>query len=77
LSFSLALANRDCYEFAQRARAFGARVTGPVERPWNAREVEVIDPDGYALVFTEPLDTTKEFDQVLAQIQQVPDRSGA
>jgi hypothetical protein len=38
--------------------------------------VEVIDPDGYVLVFTEPLDTTKEFDQVLAQIQERPDRSG-
>ena len=73
LSFSLALANRDCIEFAQQARAYGARVRGPAERPWNAREVEVIDPDGYVLVFTEPLDTTKEFDKVLAQIQHGPD----
>jgi hypothetical protein len=76
LSFLLALAKRDCEEFAERARAFGARVKGPDERPWNAREVEVIDPDGYVLLFTEPLDTTKEFDQVLAQIQERPDRSG-
>jgi catechol 2,3-dioxygenase-like lactoylglutathione lyase family enzyme len=51
LSFSLALANRDCNELAQRARAYGARVSGPAERPWNVREVEVIDPDGYVLVF--------------------------
>jgi catechol 2,3-dioxygenase-like lactoylglutathione lyase family enzyme len=72
LSFSLVLADRDCDELAERARAFGARVKGPDERPWNAREVEVIDPDGYVLVFTEPLDATKEFDQVLALIQQGP-----
>jgi catechol 2,3-dioxygenase-like lactoylglutathione lyase family enzyme len=76
LSFSLALANRDCNEFAQQARAYGARVRGPVERPWNARKVEIIDPDGYVLVFTERFDTTKEFDKVLAQIQHGPDASG-
>ena len=73
LSFSLVLAERDCHEFAERARAYGARVRGPVERPWNAREVEVIDPDGYVLVFTEPLDATKEFHKVLAQIQHGPE----
>ena len=73
LSFSLALAERDCEEFAERARASGARVKGPDVRPWNAREVEVIDPDGYVLVFTEPLDTTRDFDRVLAQIQQDDD----
>jgi catechol 2,3-dioxygenase-like lactoylglutathione lyase family enzyme len=77
LSFSLALADRDCNEFAQRARAYGARVRGPVERPWNAREVEVIDPDGYVLVFTEPLDITKEFDDVLAKIGRGGDGSDA
>jgi hypothetical protein len=76
LSFSLALANRECHELAQRAWAYGARVKGPNERPWNAREVEVIDPDGYVLVFTEPLDRTTEFDKVLAQIQQRLDGSG-
>jgi catechol 2,3-dioxygenase-like lactoylglutathione lyase family enzyme len=77
LSFSLALADRDCNEFVQRAQAYGAHVRGPVERPWNAREVEVTDPAGYVLVFTEPLDTTKEFDKALAQIQHGPDGSGA
>jgi catechol 2,3-dioxygenase-like lactoylglutathione lyase family enzyme len=77
LSFSLALANRDCNEFAQRARAFGARVVGPVERPWNTREVEVIDPDGYVLVFTEPVDPTRSFDDVLEGIATSPGGSDA
>ena len=30
----------------------------------------VTDPDGYVLVFAEPLDTTKTMDQVLGDIAQ-------
>lgn len=40
-------------DVAARARAGGAaHVDGPVDRPWNAREVTVHDPDGYRLNFT-------------------------
>ena len=39
-----------------------------MERPWNAREVVVTDPDGYVLVFTEPLDASRTMDEVLDTI---------
>lgn len=65
LTFSLPLAGRRAEEVAERARGLGALVEGPVERPWNVRDVVVRDPDGYLLVFTEPVDTTKTMDEVL------------
>jgi catechol 2,3-dioxygenase-like lactoylglutathione lyase family enzyme len=68
LTFSLPLANCTAEKIAGRAQSLGAPVEGPVERPWNAREVVVTDPDGYVLVFTEPLDTSRTMDDVLENI---------
>jgi catechol 2,3-dioxygenase-like lactoylglutathione lyase family enzyme len=40
---------------AARIRAAGAAIEeGPVDRPWNTRDVTVRDPDGYRLNFTAP-----------------------
>ena len=72
LTFSLPLAQRNAEEMAQRARDLGALVEGPVERPWNTRDVVVTDPDGYALVFTEPVDMTATFAQVLENAAASP-----
>ena len=37
---------------AAGARAAGVAVDGPVDTPWNAREVRVVDPFGYKIIFT-------------------------
>lgn len=51
---------------AERARAYSANiVSGPLDQPWNVRELTVLDPDGYRLVFTAPLDLGLGFDEVL------------
>jgi uncharacterized glyoxalase superfamily protein PhnB len=60
--------NGDMDAFAKHARENGANVVGPVDQPWNVREVTVIDPDGYKLVFTMPLNVNLGFDQMLEQI---------
>lgn len=53
-------------EISQKARQHGANaVDGPIERPWNVREVTILDPDGYRLRFSEPIDTSMSFDQVV------------
>ena len=65
LSFSLALAGRTSDDIAGRASRLGALVEGPVERPWNTRDVVVRDLDGYVLVFTEPVDVGRSMDEVL------------
>ena len=38
---------------------------GPVTRPWNVREIVVRDPDGFTLVFLEPVDITRNFEGVM------------
>jgi catechol 2,3-dioxygenase-like lactoylglutathione lyase family enzyme len=55
----------DIDAFAKQAREHGANVTGPIDQPWNVREVTVLDPDGYRLVFTVPLNLNLSFDQVI------------
>ena len=57
----------DIDAFAKHARENGADVSGPVNQPWNVREVTVIDPDGYKLIFTVPLNINLRFDQMLEQ----------
>jgi catechol 2,3-dioxygenase-like lactoylglutathione lyase family enzyme len=57
----------DIDTFAKQAREKGANVIGPVDQPWNVREVTVLDPDGYRLVFTVPLNLNLSFDEVIEQ----------
>jgi uncharacterized glyoxalase superfamily protein PhnB len=59
--------NGDMDAFAKHARANGATITGPINQPWNVREVTVFDPDGYQLIFTMPLKANLAFDQVIEQ----------
>jgi uncharacterized glyoxalase superfamily protein PhnB len=57
----------DIDAFAKHARENGADVSGPINQPWNVREVTVIDPDGYKLIFTAPLNVNLGFDKMLEQ----------
>ena len=53
-------------EIAENARQSTATsVEGPLDRPWNVREVTVQDPDGYRLRFSEPIDTNLSFNEVM------------
>ena len=55
----------DIDAFAEHARKNGANVTGPIDQPWNVREVTVLDTDGYKLIFTVPLNINLGFDKVI------------
>jgi len=51
---------------AEQAKAKGANiVSGPLDQPWNVREITILDPDGYRLVFTAPLNIDLSFDEVV------------
>ena len=53
-------------KFAEQAREKGADIiSGPIDRPWNVCELTILDPDGYRLVFTAPLDTNLSLDEVV------------
>lgn len=58
----------DIEALAKRARAQNAQVIGPLEQPWNVRELTVIDPDGYQLVFSVPVNTSLGFNQMLERV---------
>ena len=41
---------------------------GPVTRAWNTREIVVMDPDGYRLVFFEAVDVERSFEEVMGDV---------
>lgn len=43
---------------ARAASADATILAEPGDRPWNARETTILDPDGFRLTFTEPVDTS-------------------
>ncbi|HEY6828575.1 MAG TPA: VOC family protein [Gemmatimonadaceae bacterium] len=60
-------------DLAERARAAGANVLdGPTDRPWNARDVTIADPDGYRLNFTGPSNNAARtsFDDVIDRVRR-------
>ena len=56
---------------AGRARAAGAQIlAGPVDRPWNVRELVVADLDGYRLAFSRVIDPSRTFTAVMEDAQR-------
>jgi len=56
LTLSFAAVYDEVNTLADRARAHGAgRIDGPVDSPWNTRELTTTDPDGNVVVFTAGL----------------------
>ncbi len=52
-SVSFAAVHGEIDALAARARSHGGgRVEGPVDTPWNTRDVTTVDPDGHVVVFT-------------------------
>ena len=51
---------------AEQAKVKGANIlSGPLDQSWNVREMTILDPDGYQLVFTAPLNIGLGFDEVV------------
>ena len=58
-------------DFAAELAARGVEIAeGPVTRPWNVREIVVLDPDGYLLVFFAPVDTSRSFEDVMEDVSE-------
>lgn len=52
VTFYFAVSENRIDALADRARAAGSTILeGPIDRPWNIREVIIADPDGYRLSF--------------------------
>jgi uncharacterized glyoxalase superfamily protein PhnB len=59
---------------ADRARKAGANIVAePGNRPWNARDFTVADPDGFHLTFTKgPVNKTLTFEEVVGPPIKAP-----
>jgi len=81
ITLNFAATNVD--EIAARARAAGTEpLEGPVERPWNTRDVTFRDPDGNRINFTAPRrgeGRTKgeTFEQVMARATDTMSRGAS
>ena len=70
--------NFACFDpdgLAERARVAGATIVeGPIDRPWNARDVTIADPDGHRLNFTgpsrNPTTRTASFEDVMNRVKK-------
>lgn len=63
-------------DVAERARAVGAEILeGPINRPWNARDVVIADPEGHRLTFTGPAPrdatTAASFEEVIERVRKL------
>ena len=55
---------------AERLVGLGVELDeGPVTRAWNTREIVVVDPDGYRLVFFEAVDVGRDFGDVMGSVR--------
>ncbi|MBV8975944.1 MAG: VOC family protein [Alphaproteobacteria bacterium] len=68
LTVSFAVSDGALEGLTERARSLGAKfVHEPGDRPWNARDFTLADPDGFALTFAMgPLNRDLALDQVVA-----------
>ena len=68
ISLSFLVQTETIDDMADRMEASGVEIEeGPVNRPWNTRDIVVLDPDGYRLTFFEPIDISRTFEDVIKQ----------
>jgi uncharacterized glyoxalase superfamily protein PhnB len=71
VTLNFAMTQTSVDNFAAEAGNKGATIiSGPVDQPWNAREVTLLDPDGYRLAFTQPLDKQMSMEEVMENVRQ-------
>lgn len=59
----------DLEALAQQAISAGATVGGPTPMPYNAYELTVIDPNGFILIFSQIIDASCAFEDVMSSIE--------
>ena len=71
VTLNFAMTQTSVDNFAAEVGNKGATIiSGPVDQPWNAREVTLLDADGYRLTFTQPLDKQMSMEEVMENVRQ-------
>ena len=69
VSLSFLVGDSSVDAMAERLMGLGVELDeGPVTRAWNTREIVVMDPDGYRLVFFEAVDVERSFEDVMGDV---------
>ncbi len=56
--------------YAKKANEFKVLVVeGPIDRPWNARELVLKDLDGYSITLSMGINKKKDFEDVISQVE--------
>lgn len=70
ISLNFAMANNTVDELAGQIKKMNYKIHGsPSNKPWNAREMTILDLDGYRLVFTQPVEIEKSFNAVIKNVK--------
>ncbi|MDM5186898.1 VOC family protein [Bacillus sp. DX4.1] len=60
----------DVHRFFENANKMNAEVVeGPIDRPWNARELILNDPDGYLITLSMQIDPEMTMDDIVDQVK--------
>ena len=71
VSLNFAVTQESVDDLAAKVIKMGGTIaSGPTDQPWNAREITILDPDGYRLVFTQPIDKGKAMEDVEDQVKR-------
>ncbi|CAH0347653.1 VOC family protein [Bacillus sp. CECT 9360] len=64
----------DVDSFADKAnKAYANILEGPIDRPWNARELVLKDPDGYVIILSMQIDKEKTIDDIVDWVVNIQD----
>lgn len=71
ITLTFAMTGEHVDQMAERAKSLGAMIAaGPLTQPWNTREVTILDPDGYRLIFTQQADENLTMEQIIENVTQ-------
>ncbi|MHC4434141.1 MAG: VOC family protein [Planctomycetota bacterium] len=71
ITLTFAMTGENVDQMAARAKSLGATIAaGPLTQPWNTREVTILDPDGYRLIFTQQADENMTMEQIIENATQ-------
>jgi catechol 2,3-dioxygenase-like lactoylglutathione lyase family enzyme len=71
VQINFTLNDRTVDELASHMKGLWNQFEGPITQPWNARELYVIDPDGYRVAFVQQATPNLSIEEVTDQMKNV------
>lgn len=69
-TLTFAMGDKPIEEFAEQILKNGVdQEIKVIDQPWNVREVSVVDPDGFRLIFTQPINIEMTMDELIENVK--------